>query len=1310
MSSSPPPFAQLRERLAALTLRDERSLGRRLESLQRGKQTSDRAVQALTAQIARAEGLVARRRQALPVLTYPDNLPISRSRDEIAAAIQANQVVIIAGETGSGKTTQLPKICLELGRGVRGTIGHTQPRRLAARTVAARIADELHTELGAAIGFTVRFTDQVSDRTLVKLMTDGVLLAEIQRDRDLLRYDTLIIDEAHERSLNIDFILGYLTQLLPRRPDLKVIVTSATIDPQRFAAHFGNAPVIEVSGRTFPVEVRYRPLAPDPLAAADDDEGDSDTPMAPVRDRTDAIVEGVRELSAAGPGDILVFLSGEREIRDTADALNALELPNTEVLPLYARLSTAEQMRVFADHSTRRVVLATNVAETSLTVPGIHYVIDPGTARISRYSFRTKVQRLPIEAISQASANQRAGRCGRVADGICIRLYSEADYLGRPRFTEPEILRTSLASVILQMTALDLGELDRFPFIDPPDRRSVRDGVALLTELGAVEDHDGKRRLTPIGRQLAQLPIDPQLARMLVQAREEGCVREVIVIAAALSIQDPRERPADQAAAAAQKHARFANEDSDFIGFLNLWNYLREQRAGLSGNQFRRLCREEFLHYLRIREWQDLAGQLRHIAGSLDIIESDQPADPQRVHSAVLSGLLSHVGQRVANTREYLGARNSRFVLSPGSALAKRPPAWVVAAELVETSRLYGRVAARVDPEAVERLAGHLVARTYSEPHWDRRRGAVMAFERVTLYGLTLVPRRRVNYSNVDAGLAREMFIQHALVEGEWDTRHTFFHDNQVMMTELASLEERSRRRDLLLGDDALVAFYEQRIPAEVVSSRHFDSWWKSARRTSPALLTLTRADVLNPAGQDVASDAAPEVWTEGELALPLTYRFDPGDDEDGVTVHIPMDVLAQVDGNEFSWQVPALREELVTALIRSLPKPIRRNFVPAPDTARAVLARLTPGAEPLLDGLQRELHDLTGVLVPLSEFSFDRVPAHLRVSFAIEDDVHRVVARGKDLAVLKTSLAEPARRALTGLLGAGLERDGLRSWPTDLVLARITEKSSAGHQVHGYPTLVDHGESVAVRVVSSVAEQRASMQAGTRRLLRLSIPSPGRALARGLTTAGRMTLAASPDGGPAGIIDDCIDAAIDDLVARAGGPAWDAAAFGQLSATVADRLPALAADVVARVERVLTVALRVRGALPVQPSVAVQPSIADIAEQLRQLLGPGFVTRTGVSRLGDLARYLGAIEIRLSGLPRDVEVDSAKMVRVHTVQRAYSDLVAALPVARGEEADVREIGWQLEEFRVSLFAQQLGTPKPVSEQRIYRAMDAISP
>ena len=1294
----------LRARLDGLTLRDAARLGRNL----RTARSADAAtLERLTRQFAAAEALVATREAAVPTISYPD-LPVSERRDDIKAAIAAHQVVIVAGETGSGKTTQLPKICLELGRGIRGTIGHTQPRRLAARTVAQRIADELGTSLGDAVGYTVRFTDQASDRTLVKLMTDGILLADIQRDRRLLRYDTLIIDEAHERSLNIDFLLGYLRQLLPRRPDLKVIVTSATIEPERFARHFGTAdgpaPILEVSGRTYPVEIRYRPLEVPVVGEGDDpDDPDHEVVRTELRDPTEAIVDAVRELAAEPPGDVLVFLSGEHEIRDTAEALRADLGEHAEILPLYARLPTAEQQKVFSpSRARRRVVLATNVAETSLTVPGIRYVVDPGTARISRYSRRTKVQRLPIEPISQASAAQRAGRSGRTAPGVCIRLYSEEDFASRPRYTDPEILRTNLAAVILQMAALGFGDIEGFGFLDPPDARSIRDGIALLTELGAFTDGE----LTPLGRRLAQIPVDPRLGRMILQAETEGCVREMLVLAAALSIPDPRERPTDREEAARAKHARFADENSDFVSFLNLWRYLGEQRKERSGSSFRRMCREEFLHYLRIREWQDLVGQLRSICRDLGITESDEPADPARVHAALTAGLLSHVGMREESkgrdSREFLGARNARFVLAPGSVLTHRPPRWVVVADLVETSRLYGRIAARIDPETVERMAGHLVQRSHSEPHWDSERGAVMAYERVTLYGLPLVARRRVGYAQIDPPVARELFLRHALVEQDWRTRHHFFADNARLRSELAELEERARRRDLLVGDDEVFAFYDARIPADVVSARHFDGWWRKQRHKTPDLLTMTRDDLLrNDSGGE-----QPDAWEVGDLALPLTYRYDPGAADDGVTVHVPVDVLARLGGDDFAWQVPALREELLTALIRSLPKDLRRNFVPAPDTARALLASITPDSGPLLDAVQRELRRRTGILVPIDAFDLEKIPPHLRVTFAVEGGDGSVVARGKDLDALQRTLAAPARDAVAAAAG-DLERTELRGWPDIDELPRVVERQGAsGHTVRGYPALVDNGSSVAVRVLPTEAEQALAAPAGTRRLVRLAGPSVIKAVEKALDTRTRLTLGTNPDGSLTALVEDCADAAIQVLVPQ---PVWRRTDFEQARARAAEALVPTTLDVLRRAGSVIAALHDVHLALPERPSAAQADAVADIRAQLSRLVPPGFVAAAGAPRLADLTRYLTAVNRRLDRLPHGLGADRERMDRVAAVRAAYDDVVSALSPARAAADDVRDIAWMIEELRVSLWAQQLGTPRPVSEQRIYRALDALS-
>jgi ATP-dependent RNA helicase HrpA len=1291
-----PSLAELRARLPGLTLRDERRLRRRLDAArtQRSPEARVRAAADLAAEVEAAERQVARRRSSVPAVAYPPELPVSQRRDEIAAAIRDHQVVIVAGETGSGKTTQLPKICLELGRGVRGLIGHTQPRRLAARTVADRVATELKTPLGQAVGYTVRFTDQVGEDTLVKLMTDGILLAELERDRSLRRYDTIILDEAHERSLNVDFLLGYLAQLLPRRPDLKVIVTSATIDPERFSRHFGDAPIIEVSGRTYPVEVRYRPL-----------DADHD------RDQTQGILDAADELCRDGPGDILVFLSGEREIRDTADALRGHSFPRSpggvEILPLYARLAAAEQHRVFQSHGGRRVVLATNVAETSLTVPGIRYVVDPGTARISRYSHRTKVQRLPIEPVSQASANQRKGRCGRTSDGICIRLYGEDDFDSRPEFTEPEILRTNLASVILQMTSLGLGEVAEFPFIDPPDRHSVKAGVDLLHELGALNDPG---RLTPVGRRLAQLPVDPRLGRMILEADRLGCTREVLVIAAALSIQDPRERPADRQQAADERHHRFADKGSDFLTWLNLWRYLHERQAELSSNQFRKLCHTEFLNYLRVREWQDLHGQLRSVARDLGITPTRTSGDQDRVHTALLAGLLSHIGLKEGDTRDYLGARGTKFAIFPGSALARKPPRWVMAAELVETSRLWGRVAARIEPEWVEPLAGHLVKRTYAEPHWSKSRGAVMASERVTLYGVPIVAERQVLYGRIDPEMSRELFIRHALVEGDWETFHDFFARNRRLLAEIEDLEHRARRRDILVDDHTLFDFYDRRVPADVVSARHFDSWWKQARHEQPDLLDFERSMLIEDATDAPDTRDYPDTWHQGEHQLRLTYQFEPGSDADGVTVHVPLAVLNQVDAGGFDWQVPGLRQELVTELIRALPKAIRRNFVPAPNWARSALERIAPQDGPLLEMLGRELERAGPVDVPPDAFDLARVPEHLRMTFRVADKRSRgparVVGEGKDLDELKTRLA-PRMRAAIAAAAPGLERDRLVAWDVG-TLPRVVEEPRAGGVVKGFPALVDEADGVALRLLENEAEQADAMWAGTRRLLLETVPSPVRFVLGRQTNQAKLTLSRYRHGTATELFEDCVAAAADDLIAAHGGPAWDQERFRRLHDAVRGELPDATLDVVTRVERVLAVVGEVEGRLAELTNPAFGPAVDDLRVQLDDLVYPGWVTATGRRRLPDVLRYLRAMVQRLARLPSDPARDAERMESVAHGTDAWHRVLDLPPSARPAAGALAEIRWMLEELRVSYFAQTLGTPYPVSEKRVLRAIDQL--
>ncbi|MBX7445508.1 MULTISPECIES: ATP-dependent RNA helicase HrpA [unclassified Arthrobacter] len=1314
-------------------------------------------------------------------ISYPAELPVSERRDDLMAAIAANQVTIIAGETGSGKTTQIPKMCLELGLGDNGLIGHTQPRRLAARTVAERIAEELGVEIGQEVGFQVRFTGEVSKATKVKLMTDGILLAEIQRDKLLRKYNAIIIDEAHERSLNIDFILGYLKRILPQRPDLKVIITSATIDPERFANHFGTpenpAPIIEVSGRTYPVEIRYRPLS---QPKSDEDES-SDDELEEDRDPLDAVCDAVDELATEAPGDILVFFSGEREIRDAAEALQARiqanrRLANTEVLPLFARLSLQEQHKVFHPGNKRRIVLATNVAETSLTVPGIKYVIDTGTARISRYSHRTKVQRLPIERVSQASANQRSGRCGRVSDGIAIRLYSEEDFDSRPQFTDPEILRTNLAAVILQMTAMGVArgpkDVEDFPFVEPPETRAINDGVTLLRELGALAapkqgkgEGDGRKGggLTAVGQKLAQLPVDPRLGRMIVEAGKRGCVREVMILAAALTIQDPRERPTDKQQLAAEKHNRFRDENSDFTGYLNLWNYLQEKQQELSSSAFRRLCHAEFINYLRVREWQDLFAQLRQLARPLGIsLDNKRLADPvgnhDGIHISLLSGLLSHIGILDERKREYAGARGSRFAIFPGSALFKKSPAFVMAAELVETSRLWARVAARFDPLWAEQVAPDLVKRSYSEPHWSTRQGAVMAYEKVTLYGVPIIAQRRINYGRVDPVVARELFIRHALVEGDWRTHHKFFHRNRALLNEVEELEARMRRRDLLVDDETLFEFYDARIGPDVVSERHFDKWWKDARREQPDLLDFDKSLLLSDDADDLDESAYPKTWLHKGFELPLTYEFHPvapgaaPDPSDGVTAEVPVLFLNQLEDAPFRWLIPGQRVELVTALIKSLPKQVRKNFVPAPDVARQAVAVLESDFDPATDALEPSLElalrRLRGAIIPPGSWNWDAVPPHLRVSFKVVDSKGKVLGEGKDLAELQEQLAPATRRAIAESLGATpastaarngkvqreaggthlaaspaaaragsnqaaaatgfVERDGLTEWTFGTIERQVSSLVN-GHTVTGYPALVDQGTSVSLHVFQSQEEQLDAMRGGVIRLLALRVPAPDRYVLEHLSNTEKLTFSQNPHGSVAALIADCALAAIDKLTPV--DLPWDRKAFDALYELVRAELIDTVFTVTAVVERILASTRRIEKQLKGTTSLALISALNDIKSQLEQLVYPGFVARTGHGQLSQLPRYLAAIEKRLERLPGNVQRDALSMAVVQRLEDDYDDAVSALSPGRRAGRELTQVRWMIEELRVSLFAVELGTAYSVSEKRIRTVLNkALAP
>ncbi len=1248
-------------------------------------------------------------------IQFPAELPVSARREDIAAAIRDHQVVILAGETGSGKTTQLPKICLELGRGPGGPggalIGHTQPRRIAARSVAERIAEELGTELGEVIGYQVRFTDKTSTAGRVKVMTDGILLAELQRDKELRRYDTIIIDEAHERSLNIDFILGYLKRLLPRRPDLKVVITSATIDVERFSEHFDGAPVIEVSGRTFPVEVRYRPLVEvrEEAGSEKDDDGE-----VLVRDQTEAILAAVDEIRSETDGDILVFLPGEREIRDTADALKRKAdgrgggLGGFDIVPLFSRLSAAEQHRVFEQHTRQRVVLSTNVAETSLTVPGIAAVIDTGVARISRYSTRTKVQRLPIEPISQASANQRSGRCGRVSDGIAVRLYSEEDFEARPAFTEPEILRTTLASVILQMTSLGLGDVARFPFVEPPDVRSVRAGMSLLEELGAVRPGKDRSRpaLTRIGRALARLPIDPQLGRMLLEADGLGCLREVLVITSALSIQDPRERPVEHRARADELHARFRDQRSDFATWLNLWAHLRTQQKELGSSAFRRMCRAEHLNYLRVREWQEFESQLRQVAKQVGLKvppATEGRADEDLVHQALLSGLLSHIGLRDPDRRDYLGARGTRFSVFPGSGLFKNQPQFVVAAELVETSKLWGRQCAAVDPVWVEKAGAHLVQRSWSEPHWSKKRAAVLAHERVTLYGVPLVADRLVNYGTQDPAVARELFIRHALVQGEWHSRHTFLTTNAELLERAEELEHRTRRRDLVVDEETLFDFYASVVPPEVVSGAHFDSWWKKERHQRPDLLTFDPAMLVHDSVSEIAPGDFPDEWRDGSLALPLTYHFEPGAAQDGLRVDIPLATLNHLGAAAFSWHVPGLREELVIALLRSLPKQLRVNFVPAPNVARQFLAAVPPGEEALTDALSRHLRAVTGINVPADAWDTAKVPDHLRPSFRILDESGAVLGEGRDLEALKEPLHPSFEEAMAGAAAeSGMTATGQRAWTFGTVEASFRQVR-AGHEVRGFPGLTDEGSTVGLRVFASADEQEAQHWRGIRRLLVLNVPAPD--LTAGLDNATKLALAGSGYPTVKALLADCVLAALGDLVSEAP-TVRDQAAYDVLLARARAELPDRAVAVRTTVLRVLAHLREVDKLLHGRVELHVLPSMNDMRQHLGRLSAPGVVAEAGGRRLREFPRYLAALAERRRKLDAAHGRDLELMSRAGEFQNAYDQRTAALPAGRPPGAGLERLRWLIEEYRVSLWAQPLGTSEPVSDKRLRAAVE----
>ncbi|GFZ84052.1 ATP-dependent RNA helicase HrpA [Nesterenkonia alkaliphila] len=1306
-------------------------------------------------------------------LNYPEHLPVTSERDTILQALREHQVIVIAGETGSGKTTQLPKMLLELGLHEQGLIGHTQPRRLAARTVAERLAEELGSQIGSTVGYQVRFTAEVGQDTSVKLMTDGILLAEIQRDPQLRKYSAIIIDEAHERSLNIDVILGYLKRILPQRPDLKVIVTSATIDPERFSEHFSAAPIIEVSGRTYPVEIRYRPVV-------DLDEAAEDASAAD-RDEADAISEAVVELADEPDGDILIFSPGEREIREAAEALSETvrhhrRLQGSEILPLFGRLSLQEQKRVFTPGGRRRIVLATNVAETSLTVPGIKYVIDTGTARISRYSTRTKVQRLPIEPISQASANQRAGRCGRTSDGICIRLYSQEDFEARPEFTDPEILRTSLASVLLQMSAMGITrspqELLEFPFVQKPEAKAVNDAVRLLTELGALEPSG---RVTGTGRRISQLPVDPRLARMMVEASRRDCLTEVTVLVAGLSIQDVRERPTEQRDQADALHKRFADEKSDFSALLNLWRYIGEQQAELSSSQFRKLCRREHLNWLRIREWQDLVNQLGELAQQAKLSPrrirardtAEHVAKHDEIHKSLLAGLLSHIGLYTPRTREYQGARGARFAIFPGSGLFKKNPEMVMAAELVETSRLWARTVAAVDPAWAEEIGGHLVKRSHSDPVWSAKRGAVVATERVTLFGVPIVADRSVLYGKLDPEFARAEFIRHALIEGDWNTRHHFDKRNRARFKEIAELEERTRRKDLRAADHHLMQFFAERLPEHITSQRAFDAWWKKARHETPELLDLPEATLMAPEAEQVDLEAFPEHFAHDGLRLELTYAY-----EAGVTVRVPVLFLNQLQPHRFEWFIPGRRTEMITALIRSMPKQLRRNFVPAPDVAaqaREALEAEDSAHTPFRPALASVLRRLKGVVVDPADLDMDSLPDHLRFTFAVVSERGRVLDSGFDLEELQIRFSGENREAIqrsvsgsggsSGSSGSGGSNaaqprtpgdprpsSGEKSppkTPSELSMAGGSHHSSAGvdtsarnqtswsfgdipqqvtsraagQEITGYPALTPDEAGVRLTITGSPGEQARTHRRGVVLLLRHVLPSPQRYVVEHLSNRERLAFgqfAQDADTSTDELVAEATTAVLDHLV-----PAqlpFTAGEFEQISRAARAELIETVLKLTDVLAQALTLNTQVRARLGSVKSTALRPAVSDMQAQLDQLVYPGFVAATGYAQAQHLPRYLKAMLVRLDRLEagQGVAKDTTDMQQVQELEDEYDAAVEAVPPQLPVPADLAAVKWMIEELRVSLFAQQLGTVpvgsvQTVSAKRIRRAIKQAS-
>ena len=1216
------------------------------------------------------------RQSILPKPEFPEALPISSKRHEIKNAIAENQVVILCGETGSGKSTQLPKICLDMGRGVTGMIGHTQPRRIAARTVAARVAEELNSQPGQHVGYKIRFKDHVGPQTYIKLMTDGILLAETQGDRFLNAYDTLIIDEAHERSLNIDFLLGYLKLLLPKRPDLKVIITSATIDPERFAKHFNDAPIIEVSGRTYPVEVRYRPLI---------EPGNEEL----EKDLQQGIIDAVDELSRIDQGDILIFLSGERDIRETTESLRKHQLKNTEVIPLYAKQGTAEQNKIFQPHKKRHIILATNVAETSLTVPGIRYVIDPGFARISRYSPRNKVQRLPIESISQASANQRKGRCGRVSEGICVRLYSEDDFNTRPLFTEPEIRRTSLASVILQLASLRFGNIEEFPFVEPPDGRYINDGYKLLEELGAV---DRFRTLTSVGRKLAKLPVDPRIGRMILAAHDQNCMTEILIIASALSVQDVRDKPMDKLQQAEEAHARFSHEDSDFIWYLNLWDFYHEQMHHLSQNKMRKLCRTNFLNFMRMREWMDIHGQLKGLAADLGFIINREPASYGAVHRALLSGLLGNIGF-LSDRNEYTGARGIKFFIFPGSGQFKKKPKWMMSAELVETTKLYARINAKIEPEWIIKIAGDLVKRSYSDPYWSKKAGHVLALEKTVLYGLTLSADRKVNYGPIDPAESRRLFIQGALVAGETHSRLDFLKHNQTLLTEIEAMEHRSRRLDILIDDQVQFDFYDQKIPENINNIRGLEKWYHDLAKKDPTFLFFDRAFLIRDDADEICDQALPETLSISGMNLPLSYHFEPGAKDDGVTLSVPMAILNQLTPDRFDWLVPGLIQEKITELIRSLPKQLRRNFVPAPNFAEACCHTLEFATGNLFEAVTQHLKKMTGIDIPADAWDQNRLADHLKMNFKVIDSNGKIISEGRDLERLQGKLVDEVEQIFSEETSWPIERNGIKKWDFG-DLPEFVETTKHGMPLRGYPALIDEGNTVAIRVQDTLEKADKLHHDGLIRLIRLSLPEQMKYLNKNLPDFEKMSLMFSSIGKKEELKEDLIKAIIDRVFIVEKKKINAEQDFLQHLDQGRGELIPVATELCQLVSKALQQYLVINKRLNGKVSLSWLNVIQDIRQQLDHLIYSGFISQTPDEWLQHLPRYLKAIDKRLDKIDRDPSQDKRLSATVSKFWNRYMK-------SKVGATELQRYRWMIEEYRVSLFAQELGTRFPVSDKRL---------